>query len=444
MSPTGLVEHLSTVPDPRVARTRVHRLEEILAIALLAAIDGSDGWDDIADFAEDRESWLRAFLELPGGLPCADTYRRVFEAIDTAALGACLAAMTSGLTADLSGKVVAIDGKTMRRSFDRRSGMSALHVVSAWVAEGGITLGQIVTDEKSNEITAIPELLKTIDVKGAIVTIDAMGCQKKIAASIVDAGADYALALKDNHPTLRTEVEGVFAAAEAGEMVTKKVKSVSVASKGHGRREVRRVSVCQDVAALSAGAEWRKLKSVVKVERQRTVGDTTSSETAYYLSSLRLGPKAMEKAIRSHWSIENSLHWVLDVVFGEDACRVRSVGGATNLAALRKLALVLLNLEKSKPGMSIARKRKRAGRVPDYAFDVLSNISLVLDALALGDTPRASASNLAQLPCVCSGTPWPQGSERSRSCWEHSPRSRTDGSRERERTSPSTFSQSRC
>ena len=377
MSPTVLVSLLTTVPDPRVARTRVHRLEDILAIALLAAINGADGWEEMADFAGVREAWLRGFLELPGGLPCADTYRRVFEAIDPAALGACLAAMTAGLTSDLTGKVVAIDGKTMRRSFDKRSGMSALHVVSAWVSDQGISLGQIATEEKSNEITAIPELLKTIDVKGAIVTIDAMGCQKKIAASIVEAEADYALALKENHPTLRTEVEGVFAAAEAEEAGTKRVKSISVRSEGHGRKEVRRVSVSQDVAALSEGKEWASLRSVVMVERTRTVGDTTSTETAYYLSSLRVGPKAMERVIRSHWSIENSLHWVLDVVFREDSSRVRSRGGATNLAALRKLALVLLRLEQSKPGKSVARKRKLAGWEPDYAFDILRNISHV-------------------------------------------------------------------
>lgn len=375
MSPAAFVALLTTVPEPRVARTRVHRLEDILAIALLAAINGADGWEEIADFGESREKWLRGFLELPGGLPCADTYRRLFEAIDTEALGGCLAAMTSGLVADLRGKVVAIDGKTMRRSFDRKSGRSALHVVSAWVAERGITLGQVVTEEKSNEITAIPELLKTIDVKGAIVTIDAMGCQKKIAASIVEAEADYALALKDNHPTLRTEVEGVFAAAAANAEGSKKVKRVAVESSGHGRREVRRVSVSQDVQALTERAEWANLKSIVMVERERTVGDRTSSETAYYLSSLRLGPKAMERCIRAHWSIENSLHWVLDVVFREDESRVRSRGGAANLAALRKLALVLLKLEQSSPGRSIARKRKIAGWTPDYAFDILSNIS---------------------------------------------------------------------
>lgn len=377
MSPAALVAALSHVPDPRVARTRAHRLEDLLAIALLAVVNGADGWEAIEDFAQAREAWLRGFLALPGGLPCADTYRRVFEAINTQALGACLTAMTSDLSTDLAGQVVAIDGKTMRRSFDRRLGKSPLHLVSAWVAERGITLGQIATEEKSNEITAIPQLLKTIDVRGAIVTIDAMGCQKKIAASIVEAEADYALALKDNHPTLRTEVEGVFAATEAREPGGKKGKSHRVESHGHGRHEVRRVTVSNDVAALTEAGEWSNLQSIVRVERERTMGEKTSKETAYYLSSLRVDAKAMEKIIRCHWSIENSLHWTLDVVFREDESRIRSRGGATNLAALRKLALVLLKLEPSRSGISVARKRRIAGWEPDYAFRIISMISHV-------------------------------------------------------------------
>jgi predicted transposase YbfD/YdcC len=377
MSPARLVKVLSSVPDPRVARTRVHKLVDILAIALLAVINGADGWEDMAEFADVREVWLRGFLELPGGLPCADTFRRVFEAIDTRAFGECLARITSGLTADLDGQVVAIDGKTMRRSFDRRSGKSPLHMVSAWVAEKGITLGQIATEEKSNEITAIPELLKTIDVRGATVTSDAMGCQKKIAAAIVDAGADYALALKDNHPGLRAEVEAVFAETAAAGRRKAKVDVCEVESKGHGRRETRRVSVSTRVSKLSDVGEWENLRSIVMVERERTIGGRTSTEKAYYLSSLTVDAAEMGRRIRAHWSIENTLHWTLDVVFHEDTSRVRSRGGATNLSAIRKLALCLLKLEQSRPGKSVAMKRKRAGWEPDYAFRILSMISSV-------------------------------------------------------------------
>lgn len=374
MSPKRLVAILSSVPDPRVARTRIHKLVDILVVALLAMINGADGWEDISDFAEVRKDWLRGFLELPGGVPCADTFRRVFEALEPRIFGECLAQITADLSADVQGKVVAIDGKTLRGSFDKRRGHSPLHVVSAWVAEGGITLGQIVTDEKSNEITAIPELLKTLDVRGATVTLDAMGCQKAIAAAIIEGGADYALALKDNHPTLRAEVEAAFAYPKATGASKKEIETCQVESKGHGRHEVRRVTVIRNVDCIVEADDWKNLSSIVMVERERTVGVKTARETAYYLSSLSVSAALMEKRIRMHWSIENSLHWTLDVVFGEDKSRIRSRTGAANLTQVRKLALSLLKLEQSRPGKSIAKKRKIAGWEPDYAFTILSMI----------------------------------------------------------------------
>jgi predicted transposase YbfD/YdcC len=375
MAPDRLLVVLSSVPDPRVARTRRYPIGAILTIALLAVINGAAGWEDMEEFADVRRIWLSGFLDLPDGLPSADTFRRVFEAIDVRALGACLFRLISEVAPDLSGQVVAIDGKTMRRSFDRRTGKSPLHMVSAWVAEHGITLGQVATDEKSNEITAIPELLSTIDVRGATVTIDAMGCQKKIASAIVDAGADYALALKDNHPTLRAEVERAFEDMAEGRTKTPRANRHEVTSKGHGREETRRVTVCSNVSGLTDCAEWTNLRSIAMVERTRTVGNKTSVEKAYYLSSLIVNAKTMERRVRAHWSIENALHWTLDVVFGEDSSRIRSRGGAENLSAVRKLALSLLKLEQSRPGKSIAMKRKRAGWEPDYAFRVLSMIS---------------------------------------------------------------------
>lgn len=375
MPPSRLIALLSTVPDPRVARTRVHKLVDLLVMALLAMINGAGGWEDMHEFAEVRESWLRGFLELPGGVPCADTFRRLFEAIDPVVFGQCLAAITADLTKDLEGKVVALDGKTLRGSFDRRRGQSALHVVSAWIAERGLTLGQVVTEEKSNEITAIPELLRTIDVRGATVTIDAMGCQKAIAAAIIDAGADYALALKDNHPLLAEEVAVAFEYRTVLGIAKKDFDVCRVESKGHGRHEIRRVSVLSHVDTLTAADDWKNLRSLVRVERQRTVGETTSSETAYYLSSLRVDAATMEQRIRAHGSIENSLHWCLDVVFHEDRSRVRSRAGAANLTQVRKLALGLLKNEPSQTGKSVAMKRKRAGWEPDYAFRILSLIS---------------------------------------------------------------------
>jgi predicted transposase YbfD/YdcC len=377
MSPARLVEVLSTVPDPRVERTRRHPIGVVLTIALLAVINGADGWEDMTEFADVREAWLSGFLDLSEGLPCADTFRRVFEAINTRALGACLHQLVSDFTANLTDEVVAIDGKTMRRSFDRRSGKSPLHMVSAWVADRGITLGQIATEEKSNEITAIPELLETLDVHGATVTIDAMGCQKKIAAAIVDAGADYALALKDNHPLLRSEVEAMFTDIKTNKGRKRKANVCKVTSEGHGRKETRRVSVSTEIAKLTDVSEWKNLRSVVRVDRERIVQDKTTTETAYYLSSLTVDAATMERRIRAHWSIENALHWTLDVVFHEDSSRIRSREGATNLAAIRKLALSLLKLEQSRPGKSVAMKRKRAGWEPDYAFRILRMISSV-------------------------------------------------------------------
>jgi predicted transposase YbfD/YdcC len=375
MAPRQLVSVLSEVPDPRVARTRTHSIGSVLTIALLAVINGAEGWEDMAEFADVREFWLGGFLDLSDGTPCADTFRRVFEAIDTRALGAALHRLVSDFTADLTDKVVAIDGKTMRRSFDRRNGRSPLHMVTAWVAEQGISLGQLATEEKSNEITAIPELLATIDVRGATVTIDAMGCQKKIAAAIIEGGADYALALKDNHPGLRAEVEKVFEDIASMRRRPSKRNVCRVESKGHGRTEVRTVTVSTNVASLTDASDWNSLRSVVMVERERTVDERTSKEKAYYLSSLVVDAATFEKRIRAHWSIENTLHWTLDVVFHEDTSRVRSRGGATNLAAIRKLALSLLKMEQSRPGKSMAMKRKRAGWEPDYAFRILSMIS---------------------------------------------------------------------
>lgn len=377
MSPTRLLEILSIVPDPRVERTRAHKLVDIMVITLLAQINGAEGWDDIEDFGVAREAWLRAFLALPSGIPSADTFRRVFEAIDTRTFGQCLAELTAELAQDLTGQVVAIDGKTLRGSFDRRSGRKPLHMVGAWVASRGISLGQVITEEKSNEITAIPELLKIIDVRNAIVTIDAMGCQKKIAAAIIESGADYLLALKDNHPNLHTDVETAFASSAPTDDHKQPENVFTSEDKGHGRREFRRVAVRTTVERLSGFEDWSGLRSVVMVERERAVGEKTSREVSYYLSSLTASAETVSRAVRGHWSIENSLHWALDVTFREDDSRIRSRAGAANLAISRRLALSLLKLEQSMPGKSMRRKQKIAGYDPDYAFRVLATISRV-------------------------------------------------------------------
>ncbi len=371
-----LLGALATVPDRRVARTRAHKLVDLLAIALLTLINGGKGWEDMEEFASDRQGWLRGFLELPGGAPSADTFRRVFEALRPSEFSAALAIIVKDLVADLDGKVVAIDGKTLRGSFRDRTGTSALHVVSAWVVEEALSLGALTVEAKENEITAIPELVKLLDLDGATVTIDAMGCQKAIAAAIVERNADYLLALKDNHPTLCTEVQGLFAKLEELEFDDASIDVCEVTSKrAHGRVERRTVFVTSDLGALTSVNGWSNLRSVAMVRREREVNGSRSVEDAYYLTSLEPDAATIEKRVRSHWGIENTLHWTLDVVLGEDASRVRSRNGATNLASLRKLTVSLLKREMSQGVKSMARKQKRAGWVPDYAFDILRGIS---------------------------------------------------------------------
>jgi len=370
MITSRLIQALSSVPEPRMERTRRHNLIDILVIALLSVINGSTAWSDMEAFAHVRLPWLLTFLKLPHGVPSEDTFRRVFEAIDPKAFSTAMAMIVQDLVADLGDRVVAFDGKTMRGSLDRKRGKSALHVVSAWVSDLGISLGQVCVDEKSNEITAIPELLKTIDVAGATITIDAMGCQKVIAETILERGADYILAVKDNQPTLHAAIEAAFEQAPAKSAVRDDVSQ----STGHGRTEIRHVRVLRDIVTLQGIEAWKGAKSIVEVQRTRISGDKKSFERAYYISSLTVGAKTMGSRIRSHWGIENSLHWVLDVTFDEDKSRVRSRNGAANLTALRKLALALLSRAPAYRARSIAQRRRIAGWMPDYALQVLAMI----------------------------------------------------------------------
>jgi len=364
-----LKEPFASLKDPRVDRTKRHQLVDIVIIAILAVISGADGWDDIVDFAVVRQAWLRTFLDLPNGIPCADTFRRVFSALEPKQLAPCFGRLVAELAGNVAGKQVCLDGKTMRRTFARERGQGPLHMMSAFVAEHGITLAQLAVDSKSNEITAIPELLETLDVHGATVTIDAAGCQRKIAATIVDKGADYVLALKGNQPLLNQEVASYFEDALGSHEPLSYHQSVD---KGHGRLEVRRVWTSTDLDWMSERKRWKGLQSIVMVERERHVGPDSSTERAYFLSSHALEAPRAGKLIRGHWAIENGLHWVLDMVFDEDHSRIRHRRAAQNFALLRKLALALLKSEPSEAKKSIARKRKRAGWDHDYLFTVLA------------------------------------------------------------------------
>lgn len=370
MAPLGFWTHFEGLKDPRVDRTRRHELKDIVVTSVLAVICGADGWSDIVQFAQDRQEWLGTFLELPNGIPCDDTFRRVFAALDPEQFQVCFLSWVQSLVGGTDGKLVAIDGKTVRHSFAGEEGKGPLHLVSAWVAENQVVLGQVATDQKSNEITAIPTLLELLDLQGATITIDAMGCQKAIAEKIMDGGGDYILALKDNHPTLHQEVEQFFECAQAEAFRDPRCDQDETVDGGHGRVEVRRVYVSDDIDWMAEKPAWKGLRSVVMVESERSVGNNTSYERRYYLSSLPADAPVLGERIRGHWGIENQLHWVLDMAFDEDRSRIRRGHGPDNFALLRKIALNLLKHEKT-CRRGVEGKRKHAAWNQKYLLRVL-------------------------------------------------------------------------
>ncbi len=371
----ALVDHFANLNDPRVERSRRHDLLDILALTICAVLSNCDSYEDIELYGKAKHDWLKTFLRLPNGIPSHDTLNRVLSRLDPVQLRDCLVNWTAALVETTVGRVIPIDGKTLRGSLDRAAGTSGLHLVSAWAAELGLTLGQVATEEKSNEITAIPKLLALIDLEGAIVTIDALGCQKEIAGTIRDGGADYVLQLKANQETLHQAVQEAFADRFEADAIDPAVVPMSVWSSGpetgHGRTETRTVYALTAPADLAGKEAWRDLRTLVMVFRERTVGGKTSEEFSYYLSSLPADAEALARVIRLHWSIENTLHWVLDVTFHEDASRVRTGHGAENLSLVRRLALSLLKQDDSKG--SLKGKRLRAGWDNDFLLKILLN-----------------------------------------------------------------------
>ena len=367
----SFAHHFADLTDPRIDRSRLHELLDIVAIAICAVVAGADSWDDIEDFGHAKLGWLRTFLSLPNGIPSHDTFRRVFERLDPEEFQRCFLGWIEALHEATGRQVVAIDGKTLRRSFDRANGKSALHLVHAWAVSNHLLLGQVAVGEKSNEITAIPRLLKMLEVSGAIVTIDAMGCQKEIARTIRDVGADYLLALKANHEHLYEQVKAFW-----GEAYRRGFKGDEVMAyhrqwnEGHGRFEARRCWATSDLSWLEGREEWEGLRSVVFVESERFVGETLTVEERYYLSSLPADAKLLNQAARSHWAVENSLHWVLDVTFQEDRSRIRKENAPENFGLLRRLALCLLKREKTSK-RSIKGKRLQAAWDDTYLLRVL-------------------------------------------------------------------------
>ena len=358
----SLLTHFQALEDPRLERSRLHDLLDIVAIAICAIICGADSWVEVEKFGHAKHGWLKRFLRLPDGIPSHDTFGRVFAALDPDQFQACFAAWVADVADALDLKHVAIDGKTLRGSHDRKNGQVALHLVSAWAVEGHLTLGQEAVAEKSNEITAIPKLLEVLDVEGALVTIDAIGCQKAIAEKVIEQGGDYVLSVKENQPTLYEQIEQLDLAAFEEEY--EGIDSTDEEEGGHGRQEFRACWVLTDLEGISERSKWPGLQSVIVVVRDRTAAGKKSCEKHYYISSRVMTAEGFQKVIRGHWGIENSLHWVLDVVFDEDRSRVRKDHGPENFGLLRRMAVSMLKAEKSKG--SIRGKRLIAGWNNDF------------------------------------------------------------------------------
>lgn len=365
-----IAEHFADVPDPRVSRTRHHKLSDILTIAVCAVISGAEGWVDVEEWGNAKEAWLKTFLDLPNGIPSHDTFGRVFSMLDPDAFRQGFVSWVQSVATELKQHVV-IDGQTLRRTFDRASGRSAIHMVSAWARESHLVLAQVKTDDKSNEITAIPKLLELLSLHGCIVSIDAMGCQKNIAEKIVDQGGDYVLAVKGNQPAALA-----YVAAGFEEMALKNWEGVAYAElvtedEGHGRLE-RRTYRVMPVLRRGALADWPGVSSAVMVDRYRDDGQKRSHERHYYISTLLPDVDKHAAVIRGQWSIENELHWALDVQFNQDRSRIRKDHAPENFTILNHIALNLLRSEKSKK-VGVKAKRLVAACSESYLLKVLGN-----------------------------------------------------------------------
>lgn len=374
-TPTPLTESFASVPDPRIARTRAHELLDMIVMAVCAVICGADGWTDIETFGKAKRKWLKRLLKLPNGIPSHDTFGRVFARLDPVAFQESFTRWMQVVEERTTGQVIALDGKVLRGSHDAAAGRSAIDMISAWATANRVVLGQRKVNEKSNEITAIPELLQVLEITGCIVTIDAMGCQKDVAAKIVERGGDYVLALKANQKGLAEDVTTLFEWAQSIQFEALRHDSARQVSKGHGRVEIRQCWSISDLTSRSVrdlrhADAWKHLRSVVMVQATRQSGATTTVETRYYLSSLDQSARQILQATRAHWGIENQLHWVLDVTFNEDRCRVRKDHAPANLAVLRHIALNLLRHEKTAKN-SVKTKRLKAGWEDEYLLKVL-------------------------------------------------------------------------
>jgi len=343
----SLQHAFGALDDPRRDHTKRHELIDILLVGVCCLLCGGRSFVDMEDFGQSKFDWLHTFLALPNGIPSHDTFRRVFGLIDPQEFADCFGRWTQSLRQAVGAEVVALDGKTVRRSFDRAKGRGPIHLISAWAATNRLVLGQLKTDDKSNEITALPELLRTLELAGCIVTVDALNCQKDIAKEISEADADYVMTLKANHGTAYDEVKTFLQDALQRDFAGVTHDFVETLDKDHGRLERRRYWITEQIDWFADRPQWEKLRTVALVQAEREIGAQRSVERRVFLCSLPPDARLLERAVRGHWGIENQLHWVLDVQFDEDQCRVRVGHAAENLALLRRIALNLLRQEKS-------------------------------------------------------------------------------------------------
>ncbi|QQZ27769.1 ISAs1 family transposase [Thiothrix subterranea] len=369
LRPTAsIVEHFASIPDPRMDRRKRHKLSDIFFITLCAVICGADDWASIEQFGRAKEKWFTRVLDLKHGIPSHDTFGRVFALIDTQKFSECFSRWVADLCDLSEGEIIAIDGKCLRRSLDSASDKAAIYMVSAWATKNQLVLGQQRVDDKSNEITAIPKLLMQLNITGAVVTLDAMGCQTAIAQQIVDKDADYLLSLKGNQGTLHQDVKLFFESANTCPPI-----GHTSYDGGHGRIETRIVRATSDIKWLKKDhPHWAKLTSIIAVTAIRECKDKTTEETRYFISSMDASnPERLGQIVRAHWGIENNLHWVLDYAFREDDQRMRSGNGDANMAVVRHIALNLVKTEKTVK-LGVKNKRLNAGWDEDYLLKIVT------------------------------------------------------------------------
>ena len=371
---TTISEHFSEIKDPRIDRKKLHQLIDIITITLCAVIAGAETWSDIELFGQCKYNWFKSFLELPNGIPSHDTFNRVFTRLDPKQLEKCFEDWVKSIKNLLSSEQIAIDGKTLRHSYDNNSEQKPIIMVSAWARESGLVLAQRKVDKKSNEITAVPELLKALELSGAIVTLDAMGCQTKIVNQIINQKADYLITLKKNQGGLYKRVDELFQLALSQDKINSESSNYSVFESGHGRTENRNYHVLNNVSEIvDEKQKWSNLNSVVRVEYLRQLKNgKTKLETRYFITSLSQSAEKLADYIRGHWSVENQLHWVLDVNFNEDDSRIKKDNAPENLAVIRHIALNILKKDKNSK-YSFKGKRNKAGWDDDYLLHLLKN-----------------------------------------------------------------------